>query len=398
MTITNKILAVSMMAMAVVTGANATIVSETMMNTALGTKVNATGQTANGIMTTDNSGNVTVSTTIDASKISGLSTALTDKQDVSNMVTATSGFFDDLDSTTKYPSMATAHQMIVDMQDDISGDMTSKLDATLPETLQDENNINRVMVRNNIGNAVQAISTDVTVDQENNVTKLTVNHATAADSATNDGAGNNIASTYATKSDVSTDLATKQDKLSSGANGNVTITNNNSVTADTGVVKSVTANNGTVAVTRGTIATADIADGAVTGAKIANGTITNDDIASGAQIAVSKINGAEASVNKVVDKVNYNDYLGPGNNGTTYYPSMDVAQEMIDQTLDSFSYSLNQTLSAGAATVPVYLVNGTPYEITSYSGNAATATTATNAKKIPFGSESSTTYASIWVE
>ena len=100
-----------------------------------------------------------------------------------------------------YPSVYATQQMI-------SGTMGNKVNTT--EGTQQ----NTLMVRNNMGRATKGTSSDISVTTTNGTTNVTVTHATKADQ---DGSGNNIVDTYATKSSIQgLDLAADANSQGSG--------------------------------------------------------------------------------------------------------------------------------------------------------------------------------------
>lgn len=126
-------------------------------------------------------------------KVGPVEQALDAKQDVSNMVSATSGadLTSNLSSTTKYPSMKTTGQMI-----------TNALSATVTN-LQE---LDDTSVKHTAEIAVGSETVPVYVAADGTATPITSysGNAATATKATQDASGNVITSTYATKSELGT--------------------------------------------------------------------------------------------------------------------------------------------------------------------------------------------------
>ena len=147
---TNKIIAVSILAMLAVPAAHAKIVAETMLS--------------------EESGHYSSTHTVQSE--------INAKQDTANMETNTSSF--NVDSTTKYPSMAVAQKMIEDQAENLSDDITD-----LTNNKQDKLNSGTGgnVVSSGNGNVVTAVSAEngvVTVTKGTTLGSLATKSAVAS--------------------------------------------------------------------------------------------------------------------------------------------------------------------------------------------------------------------------
>ena len=119
--------------------------------------------------------------------------ALNDKQDVDNMVTADTGneLTGKLTSTTEYPSMKTASQMISN---------------ALTQTTLNVSNLQSTAVKHAASTAAGSESVPVYVASDGTATPITSysGNAATATQATQDASGNVITTTYATKTELGT--------------------------------------------------------------------------------------------------------------------------------------------------------------------------------------------------
>ena len=126
-------------------------------------------------------------------KVGPVEQALSGKQDVSNMVKATSGtgLTNNTTSTSKYPSMATASAMIT---------------AALSSTVTDVSTLQNTGVKHTASTAVGSETVPVYVASDGTATPITSysGNAATATKATQDASGNVITTTYATKTELGT--------------------------------------------------------------------------------------------------------------------------------------------------------------------------------------------------
>ena len=340
--------------------------------------------------------------------IGEINAALPEKENVSHRVTDTVGFNDYLgesnDGTVYYPSMDVTMAMIDDALGTYSGTHSGG-DETHPVWI--DGNGEPQEITSYDGNAATA-TLATTAETANSVAwsgvtdkptlhgkNLTGNVTLSASdvgavAATGQTAGGILTTNASGVVGVSATIPATQ---VTGLNSALTdkqdkLTSTNVTSSGSGVVKSVVADNGTITVTKNTVG--------------------NADIAADANIDLSKINGAEAAANRVTDTDGFNDYLGESNDGTVYYPSMDVAQAMIESGIAEIDLvKIDETVADDANTVMVRNDTGTYVPAISSDvsvttdndiGTTLTVNHAERADKIPFGSENSTNYASIWVE
>ena len=321
------------------------------------------------------------------------------------MVTSTTEYNDDIADATKYPNMPVVDKMISDSQVALTSRVTSLESGKIDKTVAGD--ANTVMVRGTGGTYVKGSGTDVSVS---NTGAITVNHATAADSATTaasatkatqDGNGNTITSTYAPKTTAVTHTAstavgsaTKPVYIKSdGTTAAITSYEGNAATA-TKATKDGDGN--TITTTYATKSELTSSAGNKIDKTIANdkdSLMARDGSGNYVKGTSSDISVATANGTTTVTVT----HATAADSATTAASATKATQDGNGNTITS-TYAPKTTAvthtastAVGSATKPVYIKSdGTTAAITSYEGNAATATKAT---KDGDGNTITTTYA-----
>ena len=326
--------------------ANADIASSGYVDEQVGTRVAQQQGTNNGVLTTDESGQVQVSTGIAQSQVTGLETALNAKADADNVYdkSTADGKFQTIGnlttsvnatpaeaSDTKYPSEKAVSTAI----QGLTGDVTGKVDVD-----QGAEDANKAMITDGTGNVVtgeiatgmianQAVTAAKIADATVTETQLSTSVNASLDKADSALQDSDVKQTvtdgdtapvsgdavvgYVTDNAYSLTPATEEDLGGVKASDAVTVTEDGTMGIGAGAVGSTEL--AADAVTNAKLAdnavqTENIAANAVTNAKlaadsvqsvnIADGTIVDADIAGTAAIAMSKIDGLAAALEGLI--------------------------------------------------------------------------------------------------
>ena len=332
-----SIFAVSIIAMAVVGNARASIVSQT--NIVGGTNVSVSVPTSG-----TNAGKVVISAT-DTTYTTGTTTYSGTTKLYTGTGSATDG---------------TLTQKAI--TDALGGKLSTSGTAAKATADADGNAITSTYATKTELGGKQDKSAMVTSASENLTEDNDTNYPTVA--AVYDIANNALGSSIGAKLDKQfTGDANKSKAVITDANGNIT----------TGTISSAM-------ITDGTIATADLSGGSVTTAKIADLNVTEGKIAANA-VTTAKIKDANVTTAKVADGAITTAKIA---NGT-------ILEEDLSDAVKNKLNATVQTFNPATATAGKYVTNFTK------SGTTVTATTAY--VQIPVGSATApTSVASIWVE
>ena len=360
-----NVLAVSMMTIAVATAANAKIVSETMMNSALSGKQDTISD-----LSTIRSGASAGATAVQPSAISKM-------QNTDNMITATSGtgLTNNTTSTSKYPSMATASAMITDV---------------LSSTVTDVSTLQDTSVKHTKSTAAGSATVPVYVATDGTATPITSYSGKAATAGTADTANSVAWANVSGKPTLATVATSGSYSDLSNKPTIPTVTDTYSAT-------------GTAAVSGKAVASA------ISDMETQTHASETYQVKGNYLTAHQDISGKQ----NVSNMVTATSGTGLTNNltSTSKYPSMATASQMITDAIGEWRSNKQDQIAAGTSG-NVVTYTGTAGSVGSLgfddaptansnnlvkSGAIKTAvTTATN--MIPSGSEGSTTLASIWVE
>lgn len=411
MTKLKGIFAVSFIAMMSVGVASANIASQGYVDQEVGTRLSAISGSTSG------AGNVVTSVTASGGTVTatkGITAEVTSNKTTTIAATASA-------SDTKYPSEKAVATALAAKAD--SADIPTVNNATL--TVQKNGSSVGTFTANASQNATINITVPTTTSQlTNNSGFITADDLpedyvlTAATSTALGGVKSGGDITVATDGAVTVNSATKATQDGNGATISSTYTKiaQGSGNANKAVI---------------TNASGNITTGTITSAMITDGTITNADISSSAAIAQSKISGLSTSLAAKANTADLADVATSGSyNDLTDKPSIPAAIT-VDSALSSTSTNpvqnkvINSALAgklstSGTAAKATADANGnniastyaTKSQITaldstsSGTGAVVTAVSQTDGKvsvtkgnvKIPVGSESATTYATIWVE
>ena len=338
-----SLIAILMAGGVAVNSAVAAIASKGYVDQVAATHVQSSEQTPNAILTTDADGNVQATAQITQSQVDGLTDALNAKADTTDIPTKTSQLSNDSGFIT-------------------SGDLPGEYE--LP-----------VATANALGGVKSG--GDITV---NNVTgAVTVQHAASADTATTatkasqDASGNVITTTYAKKSEIPT-----------VNNGKLTINVN-------GSAHSFTANQA-----GGTTVDIDIPDevdfSGLSGSTTGSGNVVTNVTQTNGKVSATKEITAEVTSNKVTS-ASFNS----NTSNDTKYPTVKAVADAINNAIGDIDVPTDYVTTSQLNALD---------SSTSGTGAVVTAVSQTNGKvsvtkgnvKIPYGSESATSYATIWVE
>lgn len=338
-----SLIAILMAGGVAVNSAVAAIASKGYVDQLAATHVQSSEQTPNAILTTDADGNVQATTQITQSQVDGLTGALNAKADTTDIPTKTSQLNNDSGFIT-------------------SGDLPGEYE--LPVATED---------------ALGGVKSggDITV---NNVTgAVTVEHAARADTATSatkasqDASGNVITTTYAKKSEIPT-----------VNNGKLTINVN-------GTAHSFTANQA-----GGTTVDIDIPDevdfSGLSGSTTGSGNVVTNVTQTNGKVSATKEITAEVTSNRVTS-ANFNS----NTSNDTKYPTVKAVADAINNAIGDIDVptdyvTTNQLNALDSST------SGTGAVVTAVSQTNGKVSVTKGNVKIPYGSESATSYATIWVE
>ena len=338
-----SLIAILMAGGVAVNSAVAAIASKGYVDQLAATHVQSSEQTPNAILTTDADGNVQATAQITQSQVDGLTTALNAKADTTDIPTKTSQLNNDSGFIT-------------------SGDLPGEYE--LPVATED---------------ALGGVKSggDITV---NNVTgAVTVEHAARADTATSatkasqDASGNVITTTYAKKSEIPT-----------VNNGKLTINVN-------GTAHSFTANQA-----GGTTVDIDIPDevdfSGLSGSTTGSGNVVTNVTQTNGKVSATKEITAEVTSNRVTS-ANFNS----NTSNDTKYPTVKAVADAINNAIGDIDVptdyvTTNQLNALDSST------SGTGAVVTAVSQTNGKVSVTKGNVKIPYGSESATSYATIWVE
>lgn len=344
-----SLIAILMAGGVAVNSAVAAIASKGYVDQVAATHVQSSEQTPNAILTTDADGNVQATAQITQSQVDGLTGALANKADTTDIPTKTSqlnndsGFITSGDLPGEYElPVATANAL---------GGVKSGGDITV-------NNVTGVVTVQHAASADTATSATT---------------ATTATKATQDASGNVITTTYAKNSEIPT-----------VNNGQLTINVN-------GTAHSFTANQA-----GGTTVDIDIPDevdfSGLSGSTTGSGNVVTNVTQTNGKVSATKGITAEVTSNRVTS-ANFNS----NTSNDTKYPTVKAVADAINNAIGDIDVPTDYVTTSQLNALD---------SSTSGTGAVVTAVSQTNGKvsvtkgnvKIPYGSENATSYATIWVE
>ena len=255
---TNKIIAVSILAMLAVPAAHAKIVAETMLS--------------------EESGHYSSTHTVQSE--------INAKQDTANMETNTTSF--NVDSTTKYPSMAVAQKMIEDSADTLSDEITD-LQQGKVDVAQGSGAASKAVITDASGNVtVGTIATGMITNGAVTTDKLGASAVTSAKIANGTIVAEDLASNAVTTAKI-TDANVTKAKLASDVQTSLGKADTALQAAD--ITGKVDVAQGSSAASKAVItdASGNVTTGTITSGMITDGTITTSDISSTAGITKSQL-------------------------------------------------------------------------------------------------------------
>ena len=271
---TNKIIAVSILAMLAVPAAHAKIVAETMLS--------------------EESGHYSSTHTVQSE--------INAKQDTANMETNTSSF--NVDSTTKYPSMAVAQKMIEDSADTLSDEITD-LQQGKVDVAQGSGAASKAVITDASGNVTTGtIASGMIASKAVTAAKIADSTITSTQLANNAVTTAKITDANVTKAKLASDVQTSLGKADTALQaaditGKVDVAQGSSA-ASKAVITDASGN-----VTTGTITSGMITDGTITTSDISSTAgITKSQLASDVQTSLGKADTALQEHQDISGKVN----------------------------------------------------------------------------------------------
>ena len=270
---TNKIIAVSILAMLAVPAAHAKIVAETMLS--------------------EESGHYSSTHTVQSE--------INAKQDTAKMVTSTSGYNTDIADATKYPNMPVVNQMISDTQVGLTSRVTS-LESGKVNVAQGSGAASKAVITDSSGNVTTGtIATDMIEGKAVTAAKIADSTITSTQLANNAVTTAKITDANVTKAKLASDVQTSLGKADTALQA-ADITGKVDVAQGSGAASKAVITDSSGNVTTGTIATDMIEGKAVTAAKIADSTITSTQLANNA-VVTAKIKDANVTKAKLASAV-----------------------------------------------------------------------------------------------
>ena len=331
------------------------------------------------------------------------------KQNVSNMVTATTGtdFTSNKTSTTKYPSMATANALAESVQNNLGSQIAGKQNILLID--------DNVTVTGS-GNVITAV--DAPGDGSVTFTKgTTLGSLATKDAVTSalitDGTitTSDISSTAGiTKGQLASAVQTSLGKADTALQSHQDISGKLNIAQGSSAANKAVITNSSGSITTGTITSGMITDGTITTSDISSTAgITKGQLASAVQTSLGKADTALQSHQDISGKQDKNNMVTAttGTNytsnktSTTMYASMATANQLAKDVENNLGGQI-----AGKQDILLSGVTGANVTFTG-SGNVLTSVDAPGdgtiefslgRVQIPSGSETASSYASIWVE